>query len=204
MKKSFALMMIALSTQAFATEPAGMSTADSLPSDSTLPEPILKEARAQTKSFAQDLKSTLMKGMAAEGPIAAIRLCNTEAPDIAAAHSKKTSDASGWEVGRTSEKLRNPENAPDAWEAGVLASFAERAAAGEDLATMEATTREPGRFRYMKAIPVGGPCVVCHGDNLAEPVAAKLSELYPDDQARGYSPGELRGAFTLTYTFEKQ
>lgn len=56
----------------------------------------------------------------------------------------------------------------------------------------------------MKAIPVGGPCVVCHGEQIAEPVAARLSELYPEDEARGYKPGDLRGAFTLTYTFNKQ
>ena len=160
---------------------------------------MMVEARAQTKAFAQGLKETLMQGMKSEGPLAAIQLCNTEAPDIAAAHSKD-----GWEVGRTSEKLRNPNNAPDAWESAVLNSFAQRAAAGEPLATMEASSREGGTFRYMKAIPVGGPCVVCHGEQLAEPVATRLSELYPEDNARGYQPGDLRGAFTLTYTFEKQ
>ena len=160
---------------------------------------MVVEARAQTKAFAQGLKETLMQGMKSEGPLAAIQLCNTEAPDIAAAHSKD-----GWEVGRTSEKLRNPNNAPDEWESAVLESFAQRAAAGEPLATMEASSREGGTFRYMKAIPVGGPCVVCHGEQLAEPVATRLSELYPEDNARGYQPGDLRGAFTLTYTFEKQ
>ena len=72
---------------------------------------MMVEARAQTKAFAQGLKETLMQGMKSEGPLAAIRLCNTEAPEIAAAHSKD-----GWEVGRTSEKLRNPNNAPDEWE----------------------------------------------------------------------------------------
>jgi hypothetical protein len=28
-------------------------------------------------------------------------------------------------------------------------------------------------------------------------VAAKLRELYPDDRAVGYSPGQIRGAVTL-------
>ena len=55
----------------------------------------------------------------------------------------------------------------------------------------------------MKAIPVGGPCVACHGATLAEPVATKLDSLYPQDKARGYNPGELRGAFTLKYNFEQ-
>jgi len=169
----------------------------------TLPEvtgtdPLIADARQQTMMFAKDLKSTLMQGMKADGPIAAINLCNTEAPALAAKHSRN-----GWEVGRTSEKLRNTANAPDEWEASILADFAARAAAGEDITTLEASKRENGEFRYMKAIPVGGPCVACHGTALAEPVAAKLDALYPNDQARGYSPGELRGAFTLKYTFEQ-
>jgi hypothetical protein len=25
----------------------------------------------------------------------------------------------------------------------------------------------------------------------------KIDELYPNDQARGYSPGDIRGAFTI-------
>ena len=53
-------------------------------------------------------------------------------------------------------------------------------------------------FRYMKAIPAGELCLTCHGKELAPDLAAKLRELYPDDQATGFSLGEIRGAFTIT------
>jgi hypothetical protein len=54
-------------------------------------------------------------------------------------------------------------------------------------------------FRWMKAIPTAKVCLNCHGgDTVAAPVEAKLKELYPTDQARGYSVGDIRGAFTIT------
>ena len=158
------------------------------------PEVLIGEARAQTKGFAEELKLTLMAGMKADGPVAAISLCNTQAPALAEKHSKE-----GWQVGRTSEKLRNPDNAPDTWEQEVLTSFASQASAGVDIATLEAWTQDGDQFRYMKAIEVGGPCVVCHGQNLSPTVTSALDALYPQDNARGYLPGQLRGAFTLTY-----
>jgi hypothetical protein len=157
-------------------------------------EALVLEARQHTMAFAKALKSTLMAGMKAEGPAAAINLCNIDAPALAEINSKD-----GWQVGRTSLKVRNPNNAPDAWETQVLQSFDQQLAAGADIQTLEVSREYNGEFRYMKAIPVGGPCVICHGDSLADPVQARINELYPTDQAHGYLPGQLRGAFTLTY-----
>jgi hypothetical protein len=167
--------------------------------ETPIDDPLVVEARQHTMTFAEGLKSTLMAGMKADGPGAAIHLCNIQAPEIAMINSN-----GGWDVGRTSLKIRNPNNAPDAWETSVLEAFEQQVAAGADIATLEASTRQDGQFRYMKAIPVGGPCVVCHGESLAAPVKAKLDELYPEDHARGYLPGQLRGAFTLTFSEEKE
>ena len=49
----------------------------------------------------------------------------------------------------------------------------------------------------MKAIPTAALCLSCHGENIPADVDAKLKELYPNDQARGFKEGQLRGAFTL-------
>lgn len=49
----------------------------------------------------------------------------------------------------------------------------------------------------MKAIPTAALCVKCHGESIEAEVEAKLKELYPNDQARGFKEGDLRGAFTL-------
>jgi hypothetical protein len=159
---------------------------------------LAAEARALVKSFAGTLKHTLVKSIKSEGPVSAIGVCHIAAPEIAGEQSK----ASGWKVGRTSAKLRNSSNAPDEWEARVLAMFAQKKAAGEDLKTMQfyETVEVAGKktFRYMKAIGVGKPCLTCHGAEIKPGVSAKLKALYPSDMATGFKLGDLRGAFTLS------
>ncbi len=144
------------------------------------------------------LKAELQAAMAAGGPLAAIDTCHGKAMAVAV----EQSESSGWDVGRTSLRVRNPDNAPDAWERSVLESFEQRIAAGESPATLTAQkTVKVGDhhyFRYMKAIPTAEMCTMCHGKAIAPEVAAKIGELYPDDRATGFAPGELRGAFTLT------
>jgi hypothetical protein len=54
----------------------------------------------------------------------------------------------------------------------------------------------------MKAIPTGEICLLCHGAVLAPGVADELTRRYPQDKARGYKPGEIRGAFTLSRPVE--
>ncbi|MES9875516.1 MAG: DUF3365 domain-containing protein [Candidatus Sedimenticola sp. PURPLELP] len=156
------------------------------------------EARGIVKGFFKNLKGELGKGMKSGGPVNAIGVCNTKAPGIA----RDASNESGWKVARTSLKLRNPSNQPDAWELKVLNDFEARKAAGEDPTKMEHTevveANGQKTFRYMKAIPTGDVCLLCHGTEIKEPVAKKLDMLYPADKARGYSKGQLRGAFTLS------
>ena len=163
----------------------------------TADEALLKEARQQTKQLAIQLKKTLKKSMKADGPEAAIKVCNTRAPEIAAELSQ-----GDWTVGRTALKIRNGNNAPDAWEAAVMQDFAARLKDGADPKSLEASKTEDGTFRYMKAIPTGGVCLACHGEKIAQPIVAKLDELYANDQARGFKQGELRGAFTLSKTLK--
>jgi hypothetical protein len=167
-----------------------------LQADQTL-QANMEEGKGIIKAFMGDLKGELVKSMKKSGPVEAISTCNTVAPNLAEAHSQM----SGWEVGRTSLKLRNQDNAPDAWEEAVLKEFEHRKSAGEDpMKLLKAEIVQEGErkvFRMMKAIPTAEACTKCHGESIAEPVAAKLDELYPSDKARGYKVGDLRGAFTL-------
>jgi len=159
---------------------------------------LLAEARNTTKMFGSALKGEVVKSMKANGPVATISVCRDKAPAIARESSAQT----GWNVARTSLKLRNPNNAPDSWELAVLQSFEARKAKGEPLKTMEySEVVEQGgskMFRYMKPIPTGKACLNCHAAELKPAVEAALEELYPQDKARGFSVGDIRGAFTLS------
>jgi hypothetical protein len=161
-------------------------------------EANVEEAKGIVKSFFGQLKGELQAAMKQGGPTHAILICQARAPAIAQELSNKT----GWEVGRTSLKLRNPANAPDAWELAVLEKFEARKAGGEDpmkIAHAEVVEQDGGRtFRFMKAIPTGKLCLACHGTEISPEVAEVLDRQYPSDQARGFREGDLRGAFTLT------
>lgn len=155
------------------------------------------QARALIQTLGARLLGELGAAMRDGGPVAAVGVCQTRAPVISAA----VGDEAGWQVGRTSERVRNPANAPDAWEAAVLKQFAERKAAGESLASMRyaEVVQIDGQktYRYMQAIPVGAPCLACHGSDLTPELVQAIDKAYPADQARGYAVGDLRGAFTL-------
>lgn len=158
---------------------------------------LTAESRDAVKALATELKATLQSTMKSKGPLEAISVCNTDAPVLAA----KISASKSMRVGRTSLRTRNDSNMPDAWELSVLEQFEKRKAAGEVVTTIEYSeiTQHNGNrvFRYMKAIPTDDVCLVCHGQQLPDDLSAKLYELYPNDKARGFIKGDIRGAFTV-------
>lgn len=160
-------------------------------------------SRAVVQELAESLQAELKSAIEASGPVAAIELCNEKAPSIVRRHATQQELT----LGRTSLKFRNPANAPNAWEQTILQSFEERKAAGEDPATIDhaAIVMRDGKrvIQYMKAIPTRELCLNCHGGAEVLPeVAAKLAEFYPNDRARGFHVGDIRGAFTIVQPAE--
>ena len=158
----------------------------------------LEEARGLVKQFGGQLKPELKKAMKSGGPVVAVEFCHTKAPAIAMALSEK----SGWDVSRVSLKARGAMAKPDAWETQVLNSFNERKAAGEDISKMDFSEviHEDGKstFRYMKAVGTAEVCLTCHGTNVAEPIKQAIAKYYPQDNAMGFSKGDIRGAFSFS------
>jgi hypothetical protein len=144
--------------------------------------------------------SAMQKAVAEKGVAGAIPVCKEEAPALI----KEKRQETGWDIRRVSLKTRNAERGtPDLWEVRQLADFNIRAAQGEKPETIEkseiVTLNGKQVFRYMKALPVGDVCMMCHGpaEALDAGLKAKLNESYPHDQATGYSKGEIRGALTV-------
>jgi len=150
-----------------------------------------------TQQLASLLKSKLVSSLQDGGPVEAIDVCNTEALIISSELSEKFEG----KVGRTSLKLRNPLNKPDDWERSVLFDFENQKQSGTDISQLETykiVEDEEGKwFRYMKAIPTGDVCLMCHGEHIAPVVQEKIMTLYPKDLATGYEVGGIRGAFTI-------
>lgn len=154
-------------------------------------------ARAAAQALGGALKAQLLAAVETGGAASAIGVCREIAPATAAL----TSDDAGFSVGRTALRVRNPANAPDGLEQDWLEAFAAALDAGAEPATLEraAVVMEDGRpvFRWMAPIMMGGLCAQCHGEAIAPDVAAAIAALYPEDEAVGFAPGALRGAFTV-------
>lgn len=157
-----------------------------------------KEASRQAvQAFGKRLKVELVAAMNDGGPMNAIGVCNLEAPKIAQAVSTEKNLA----ITRTSLRFRNASNTPTGWQKKILTEFDEKNSAGQDPTRLEYaelvdTTAGP-EFRYMKAIPTAEVCLKCHGSGLSNELTAKISELYPEDHATGFSIGDIRGAFVV-------
>lgn len=174
-----------------------VKTVTSKPAISAEKKGAVDEAKKITKAFGGALKSTLKAAIKEGGPINALSICNTEATPIA---EKAAKDHNAL-VSRVSLKNRNPANVPNEWQKKVLEDFDARASKGEDIKKMAfaKVVEDSGKkqLRFMKALPAGDLCLTCHGSNIEAKVQAKLTELYPDDKATGYTKGQVRGAVVV-------
>jgi len=150
---------------------------------------LLLKSRALTSEYATQLQSALQESISTGGPVAAISVCKDLAPTIQSELSRK----SGADVRRTSLKFRNSSNAPDDWETSALETFAK----SDQKEILETTAS--GATRYMRAIPTGAVCLACHGEEIAPEVKESLRTAYPHDRALGYSLGDIRGAFSISW-----
>jgi len=153
------------------------------------------EAITIVKKFGGTLKPQLKKALAQGGVQQAIEVCSVQAPQIA----KNLSMSTQWQVKRVSLKARNHQNAtPNAWEKSILEEFNQRQQQGEAAKKMAKAVLVEDEFRFMKAQGTAPLCLTCHGSELTAETKAALKEYYPQDQATGYSLGQIRGAFSLT------
>lgn len=159
---------------------------------------LRSEAASLIQPFQQQLLGTVKQAMADGGPAEAVKACRVLAPKIADQHSQAP-----WKVARTALKLRNPENAPDAWERSVLEQFTQRAAMGEPIEQLKHGEVVAGEYRYMQAIGTAEACLACHGEQIKPELLELVDRHYPHDQARGFRKGDLRGAFTLSRTLPR-
>lgn len=163
-------------------------------------KPLLDEARKVSGRLLGEIRGELVRELERSGPVRAIIVCKYSAPEASAAISRET----GMRVTRVSLRPRNRTiGDPDVWEQQILLDFEKRVTAGEKadaLEYSEVVVEPAGRyFRYMKAIPMGQPCLACHGpaENISEAVRAKLNGEYPHDIGVNYRLGQVRGAVSI-------
>ena len=165
-------------------------------------ESAMQETRDIAAAMLKELGQTLQAAMANGGPENAIGVCKTQAPEIA----KNLSAKNQVKVTRVGTRARNPDmGVPNDWQTQALKQFETRLAKGDkpyDIEYIQLT--KSGSYdlelRYAKPIVLQPMCTACHGtpEQISPEVKAKLDQLYPNDKAVNYKPGELRGAVVVT------
>ncbi|MBL8870087.1 MAG: DUF3365 domain-containing protein [Planctomycetaceae bacterium] len=128
------------------------------------------------------LSGKLIQTMSEQGPVAAIAICNQEAPQIAASVAEENSV----QIGRIGVRLRNPKNVTPDWAEAWVAAKSD---------SPKFLQLADGKSAALFPIKLQATCLMCHGpkNQIAADVLAEIGKLYPDDQATGFSEGELRG-----------
>ncbi len=147
-------------------------------------EAQLELALSAKQAMMGTLMKTLSTEMAANGPAGAIAVCKERAPEVA----DEVGAELGVRIGRTSFKLRNPQNSGPRWAQPLLE---------ERPTEPRFSASEGGALGVTLPILLQTKCLGCHGakDSLPAPIREALAELYPDDQATGFAAGDLRGWF---------
>ena len=137
-----------------------------------------------------ELKQALMAGMQS-GPLNAISVCKVQAPAIAASLSVE-----GVKIGRTSHRLRNPDNSAPDWVSPVLKKYL----GDESDRAPVVVSLENNQEGYVEPIFIAPLCLACHGKMLEPDVLTHINEAYPEDEATGFDVGDLRGVYWVEYS----
>ena len=151
--------------------------------------------------FQQRLKTRLGEALASGGPKTAVSVCKEAAPAIAAMMSEE----SGAEVRRISAFHRNPDGGvPGSMRRQYNALASDPVVDGKPATRIWRDDAGPApRIHYLSAIPMQDqPCSTCHGTDIDPELQAHIDELYPDDLATGFQPGQLRGALVVSWPVE--
>jgi len=165
---------------------------------------LKSQAEIKIATYNHQLKTTLKANIELGGLKRGLAGCNSVAKNMAV-----QSTTGGWNLARTSLKIRNPENAPTPWEKSQLETFATSFENGKPIEQLKVERlssigTNKIRYKYMKGIKAEAVCMNCHGSNLSSDVKSHLNQQFPNDLAVGYKVGDLMGAFVLEKTILNQ
>ena len=163
---------------------------------------VRQAGEAASAQVALRLVTELTAALGAGAPEKAVEVCHTRALPLT--NEPLPGLAQVRAVKRTSLRLRNPANAPDAAEQAALDRVATLIADGQPappiLVQKIETAGAAPEWRLYRSIGVQAACLACHGSADAQSPAlrAVLQARYPRDAATGYAVGDWRGLIRVT------
>lgn len=147
------------------------------------------------KATFDTLKSALTKAIQREGLPGAVKYCNENAFPITAVWTSENIT-----LKRVAENYRNPKNAPDSTDSVQWKIFTTAKAKGDAL--QPSIVEAQNVIHYYKPILLQPMCSACHGKkgvDILPAVSTIIDSLYPNDKATGFSAGDLRGMWRVSF-----
>jgi hypothetical protein len=164
---------------------------------------LRQAGEAATAAVAGRLIIELTAALANGGPEQAVEVCHVRAQPLTRETPPGYPQVTA--VKRTSLRLRNPANTPDAAEQAALEHVAALIAGGKPAPALlvqkvETNGTPAPEWRVYRSVFIQPACLACHGSSEAQSPAlrALLRERYPQDAATGYAAGDWRGFLRVT------
>lgn len=173
--------------------PAGDS---GLPLTDSQRQKLADNGNTMALALMQNLSTQLKAALQTGSPSTAVEVCKQVAIPITETTSKQFE---GSVVRRTSLQTRNPLNAPDAMDRQVLLNWQDLKKEEKPLPEHSLQIATDGTHRFYKPLIVQELCTKCHGPSemMGAELKALIDQLYPEDQARNYKVGDIRGAIAV-------
>ncbi len=163
-------------------------------------EEYIVKGKEIAQNTVKKLGGNLMQQMKKGGPKQAIPFCNTAANPL----TKEVADKYQVSIKRTSHKIRNEDNNPNATETAILNQYLASLSKGEKLKPIVSKDKE-GNVHFYAPMKLEAKCLACHG-TVGKEVSVKtdslIKSLYPNDKATGFKVGDLRGIVNITFKSE--
>jgi hypothetical protein len=166
---------------------------DSTEKDSTL-ESFIARGDSISKATADTLKATLLQAIREKGLPGAVAFCHEKALSITQLYAEQKVS-----ISRVAERFRNPNSQLDSLDAAQWNRYQSLKTRGDSLASTVVETNDA--FVYYQPIILQPICASCHGNPATIPtdLLTTIDSLYPQDKARGFSPGDLRGMWKIAF-----
>ena len=166
-------------------------------SDSQIAQEAMSWGDSITTEAQQQLMANLHKAVNEQGAAGALDFCSVNAAPII----KELSDKYGVSIRRTSFRARNQDNLPTKEEFPILDAYLYNAENGIENEPNIQSIEGGDILLYTKAIVISTEfCLACHGEptnDIEIGVLSKIDSLYPEDLARNFKVGDLRGMWSL-------
>ncbi len=157
-----------------------------------IPQHIVDTGNKLSTELLSQLSSRLTQEIKTNGILSAAKFCNSNA--LTLTEEVNLHQVEGISIKRISLKERNSANKPKADEAAVLESM--QTMLQNNTLPAYVVEEDAKTYKFYKPLIINkGVCLKCHGDMSKDPELDEfLLEAYPQDKARGYKMGDLRGA----------